>query len=104
MSNRRYIELYSGNRNRVNYPLASSFEVPFSATRQNGTPNHSADPVGNGAIYYTWAGSDLISAGTVKTASDSPVYLTQSVGSLSTIYNYYIGYNSGYIRLFDLVK
>ena len=50
----KFIELYSGNRNRELYPLQSYFEVPFAAVLQNGTPPSSQDPVINGTILYTF--------------------------------------------------
>jgi hypothetical protein len=48
----KYIELYSGNRNRNIYPLPASYEVPFAATFHCKTPNQSYDTVTDGAIYY----------------------------------------------------
>jgi hypothetical protein len=50
----RFIELYSGNRNRNQYPLVSSFEVPFSSTLQNASPDKSADPIIDGSIYFSF--------------------------------------------------
>jgi len=51
----RYIELYSGRRDRVKYPNPASFEVPFAAVQSN-NPNssQSLDPVCNAGIYYTF--------------------------------------------------
>ena len=54
MSNRRYIELYSGNRNRNQYPVQSSFEVPFAPTRQCANSQQAFDPLFTGPIYYKW--------------------------------------------------
>jgi hypothetical protein len=48
----KYIELYSGNRNRNIYPLPASYEIPFSATLQNKSPDQSYDVVTDGALYY----------------------------------------------------
>ena len=48
----KYIELYSGNRNRNIYPLPASYEVPFAATFHCKTPNQAYDAVTEGAVYY----------------------------------------------------
>ena len=50
-----YIELYSGNRNRLLYPNPSSYEVPFSSTKQIISGNKAEDPIINGAVYYTFS-------------------------------------------------
>lgn len=51
----RVIELYSGRRNRLQYPNPASFEVPFAAVQTNApNPEQSIDPVCNGGIYYTF--------------------------------------------------
>jgi hypothetical protein len=50
----KYIELYSGNRNRNLYPEPASYQIPFSSTLQNINPGESKDPVVDGAIYYTF--------------------------------------------------
>ena len=69
---RRYIELYSGHRNRSQFPLPSSYDVPFASTRQILSGTYSFDPICTGAIYYTWTGTNPISvpltsnAGTVN--------------------------------------
>lgn len=57
-NNRRYIELYSGSRNRHRYPLPSAFVVPFAPTRQILNPLQAADPLTNGPIFYTWQGGN----------------------------------------------
>lgn len=51
----RYIEIYSGNRNRLMYPNPASFEVPFAAVQPLVSPATSVDPVTDGAIsfYFT---------------------------------------------------
>jgi len=49
---RRYIQLYSGNRNRQDYPNPSTFNVPYSSTHQIKTPLDAEDPVLSGQIYY----------------------------------------------------
>jgi len=51
----RYIELYSGRRDRVKYPNPASFEVPFAAVQSNNAnASQSIDPVCNAGIYYTF--------------------------------------------------
>jgi hypothetical protein len=103
---KRYIELYSANRNRNQYPLQSSFEVPFAPTRQCANSQQAFDPIFTGPIYYKWISG--IGAGTVTPAwpgsvpvdlspispASTPgcIYLSTSSGSLSPIYNYYVGY------------
>ncbi len=101
---RRYIELYSANRNRNQYPLPSSFEVPFAPTRQ--LNNYQAvDPICSGPIYYIWNGGDptnpapFPSPSTIVADSNSSpgcIYLKDTANSLSTylssIPNYYVGY------------
>lgn len=57
-NNRRYIELYSGSRNRERYPLPSSYVVPFASTRQILNPTQAIDPLSTGPIYYTWQGGN----------------------------------------------
>jgi|LauGreDrversion4_2_1035121.scaffolds.fasta_scaffold06627_7 hypothetical protein len=53
--NNRFIEIYSKNRNRSQFPLTSDFVVPFSNTYQISNPNQAQDPIMNGMIYYTWS-------------------------------------------------
>ena len=43
MSLRKFIELYSGNRDRNLYPITSDFTVPFAASTQNITPEEAKD-------------------------------------------------------------
>jgi hypothetical protein len=101
MSNRRYIELYSANRNRNQYPLQSSFEVPFAPTRQCSNSQQAFDPIFSGSIYYKWysgVGSNAISpawpGATVPDPSSTPgcIYLSSISANLSSIINYYVGY------------
>jgi hypothetical protein len=105
---RRYIELYSANRNRNQYPLPSSFEVPFAATRQLIFNYHSYDPICSGPIYYKWnGGTPNFSAPWPNPQADSSstpscIILISATSSLSTCLNYYIGYklssSSGELR------
>ena len=93
----RFIELYSGNRNRNQYPLASSFEVPFSSTLQNATPDKSLDPIVDGAIYYSFslANQNLPAyEGTFQAGSSpsSPLLDPNQSPNYSYINNFFIGY------------
>lgn len=98
MSSKRFIELYSGNRNRVQYPEPAQFEVPFSSTMQTNGKN-AVDPVVNGGVYYKFNvdSSDLFGAegkfGAGSTASNPIISLTPIYGETpSTIVNYYVGW------------
>lgn len=66
----RYIEIYSGNRNRQQFPLTSYFEIPFCNNNLN-----NIDPVINGAIYYKWKSNFQIDTGTLQidSTNSSPV-------------------------------
>lgn len=97
MSNRRYIELYSGNRNRNQYPLQSSFEVPFAPTRQLSSNFQAFDPLCTGPILYKWNSSIITNPPFPPTAPDlgsttSIINLTSISGILSPVPNYYMGY------------
>ena len=93
MSSRRYIELYSGNRNRNQFHLPASFEVPFAAVRKIGSPLQAQDPVLSGVIYYKWEGGFNLTGTLKNNSNDSVLYLKPSTGDLSSIHNYYLGYN-----------
>lgn len=71
-NNRRYIELYSGSRNRSQFPLPSSYEVPFSSTRQILKPTQAYDPLATGPIYYTWQGGNPYPVLTTPAPSPPP--------------------------------
>jgi hypothetical protein len=114
MSNRRFVEISSANRNRNQYPQPAEFEVPFAPPRSLNTnqqikgyyysqtgytgPNSSigtiytqtmdvADPVTNGIVEYLWPaiGSTGIT-GIIDTS-----YI--ATGPSSSIYNVYINVN-----------
>jgi hypothetical protein len=53
-SNPKFIEVYSGNRNRMLYPLQSSFVVPFSSTLQNMPSKNYLDQTVKGSIYFSF--------------------------------------------------
>jgi hypothetical protein len=98
MSNKRYIELYSGNRNRQEYPYPASFEVPFAPTVQNITGKNALDPIVSGAVYYKFiaTSSDYYnSEGSFAAGSSaaSPVLSPKQTGeALSSVVNYYVGW------------
>lgn len=105
MSNRRYIELYSANRNRNQYPLQSSFEVPFAPTRQLSSGYQAFDALCTGPIFYKWNGYNNYNVGTnpnfpwpiasPATAGNSTpgcIYIPAASTDLSPMPNYYVGY------------
>lgn len=51
----RFIQLYSGNRNRRLYPIQSSFIVPFSSSLQNVQSKDYLDQEINGSIYFSYS-------------------------------------------------
>jgi hypothetical protein len=99
MSNKRYIELYSGNRDRELYPLPASFEVPFAPTMQLSSGKNAKDPVVMGSIYYKFIvnnGNSFYNAEGVFAAGSSPsapvLSINQTGEAISTIANYYVGW------------
>jgi len=112
MQQKRYIELYSANRDRELYPNMAEFVVPIgpgpqiiSQARSDNpyennnlsynTIQNASDPITTGPIYYTWKGSTINISGTTKTDTTDSLQLlgTPISGSLSSILNYYIGCN-----------
>lgn len=97
-SSKRVLQLYSGNRNRCMYPLASSFTVPFASVLASGQDRSvTQDPVCDGAVEF-----EFILYGTYF-SFESGVYregTTQSNVGLTfgyetfenNILNYYIGF------------
>lgn len=59
--NNRFIEIYSKNRNRKEYPLTSQFTVPFSNTYQILNSLDAQDPILSGMIYYSWSSPSDVS-------------------------------------------
>lgn len=51
---RKFLELYSANRDRRSYPFVSDFTVPFGSPQQNLSPEDTRDPIVDGPIYYTF--------------------------------------------------
>jgi len=119
MSNRRFIELSSANRNRNQYPQPAEFEVPFAPSRSMNnnsslkgayyTGNVStgavnmvysqnmdvADTVTNGVVEYKWTGGNLlntISAQTGTTTYNIYVNVAGLTSPYKNVYNYYVGY------------
>lgn len=95
MSNTRYIEIYSAHRNRNRYPHPSSFEIPFSPTKQLLNGSQAMDPLINGAIYYTFNGKFVIDEGVTKSGSrdSAPLLEISSTHPQSSLPNYYLGYH-----------
>lgn len=93
----RTIELYSGNRNREQWPLPSLFEVPFASTAQNRPPNEALDPVVKGTIdykFYLYPSSNPQAAGIAQPGSSTDSIRLDDQMGFYRIRNsgYYIGY------------
>jgi hypothetical protein len=95
--NRRYIELYSGSRNRTRYPLPSSYVVPFASTRQILHPSQAMDAQCSGPIYYTWQGGNPLGGAPLSSMAGSnisQVVLPVPYNPPRTTRNdYFVGYN-----------
>lgn len=91
----RYIELYSAHRNRNQFPHPSSFEIPFSPTKQLANASYSTDPRINGAIYYTWTSRFIIDSGMLKSGSKDaqPLLEISNTHPQSSLPNFYVGYH-----------
>jgi hypothetical protein len=87
---KRYLEIYSGRRNRSQYPSPSNFVIPFGTSSLS---HEVKDPVLNGAIYYQWGGSPtLYDYGTIISATNTGTVILKSFnGTLSTIVDAYKG-------------
>jgi len=75
MSSERFLEIYSGNRNRLLYPVQSYFEIPFAPSLQNVNYNQFQDQNVNGSIYFSYCLSTKdtpIVIGTFKSANYDP--------------------------------
>jgi hypothetical protein len=113
MSNRRFIEISSSNRNRNQYPSPAQFEVPFAPSRTlnqiqtvksvyytNNDPTQNtntvytqsmdvADPVTNGIIEYQWYGTNqLVDVGTIVSFTTVGTTYTLTVSGINTSTNY----------------
>ena len=111
MSNRRFIELSSANRNRIQYPQPAEFEVPFAPSRSlntnqtvKGVYNSNtvytqtldvADTITNGIVEYQWTAGPLESSSTLTVLAGSTVsavYLSGLISVYKNVPNYYVGY------------
>lgn len=94
----KFIELYSGNRNRELYPLQSYFEVPFAPTLSlSATPERAQDPVLQGAIYYTFTlypSSTIYATGSMQAGSSATAIFLDPNQSpeYSLVPNFYKGF------------
>jgi hypothetical protein len=88
MSGKRYIQLYSGNRNRQEYANPAQFNVPYASTHQIRTPLDAVDPVLSGQIYYYFQLNPQIIEGTFQSSS------TQSAPQLDPLQHPQDGYDS----------
>ena len=100
---KRYIELYSGHRNRTRFPLSSCYDVPFYSTRQILYGSHSTDPICTGSIYYTWTGTNPISSPLTANAGTVNGNILLSSASFSSITNYYIGYHINSVNSMNVI-
>jgi hypothetical protein len=116
MSNRRFVEISSANRNRNQYPQPAEFEVPFAPPRSLNTnqqikgyyysqtgytgPNGPigtiytqtmdvADPVTDGVVEYLWPATGSTGATGIFRTDTSYI----ATGPSSTIYNVYVNVN-----------
>jgi hypothetical protein len=99
----RFLEIYSGNRNRNQYPLTSYFEIPFQSSSVKNID--AQDPIIKGGIYYSWGGGlnmgysgVVVDIGKLKIGStdDSP-QLDLSYPSILHPYLYYFQGRQPYI-------
>lgn len=81
-SNPRFIEVYSGNRNRLLYPNQSSFVIPFSSSLQNVYPKEYLDQDVNGSIYFSYRLSSF------NTPIEKGIFQEEIPGILTPTYNY----------------
>ena len=104
---RRYIQLYSGSRDRQKFPNQSAFDSPFSNSQQVKTPITAVDPILNGPIYYTFNFIPTVITGTFQPSSRQSAPILdplQTPGGLNPVDNYYTGWaiidaNTGALRV-----
>jgi hypothetical protein len=89
----RYIEIYSGNRNRNEYPLVSMFEIPYNISVID-----NSDPVINGAIYYKWKSEYILDTGFLSSNTTNSTPIIPPINSITsksqpTEFNAYNGFN-----------
>ena len=91
MSNRRYIQLSSGYRNREKYPLASRFEVLVSQTGNRTDAKTAFDPILDSYPTYQFVGNSV--ARTTAQAFNGGNYSNVGLNSsASNVDNFYNGY------------
>jgi hypothetical protein len=87
----RYLEIYSKNRDRNQYPLTSQFGIPFTVAQ-----NQNDDTVLSGAIYYMWSGTaadSFVNHGLTNVFStDSAVSILPDFTSVPPVANALNGY------------
>lgn len=92
MSSRRFLEIYSGFRDRTQFTEVAQFDVLFGPSKNVDVPTAALDPVTKAPIYFTWQGGlGGGVAGTLKTGSVDALPLLNAA-ALSAISNYYLGY------------
>ena len=124
MSNRRFIEISSCNRNRNLYPNQAQFDVPFAPSRTlnqiqtvksayytNNDPTQNtnliytqsmdvADPVTNGIVEYQWYGTNqLVDVGTIVSFTNLAGTYTLTVSGINTSVDY-----NGYFIVINNIK
>ena len=84
----QFLEIYSSHRDRTSYPLVSNFVVPFQPALTNRT-----DPIVNGAVFYTWSGTETMETGTLRPGSSNATpLLSNKDGHQPSVVNAYVGY------------
>jgi hypothetical protein len=108
----KFLEIYSGNRNRLLYPLQSYFEIPFSPSLQNVNYNQFQDQNINGSIYFSYCLStkDIpLLIGTFREISPSIPYSSNRNAFLDPNQNptgIFLNYIPGYLNIsfYSLIK
>lgn len=94
------IEIYSGNRNRLLYPLQASFDIPFASVYNNINSKQAQDPVINGAVYFKFAIEpsqnpqiNIFSGQLASYSNLSSFYIIPSTTpNYPTLYDFFVGY------------
>lgn len=91
MSNRRYIQISSGYRDREKYPLASRFEVLVSQTGNRTDSKTAYDPILDSYPSYQFTGNSVArtTAQSFNGGNYSNVGLNPSASNLDSFYNGY---------------
>ena len=98
---KRYLEIYSSHRDRTQYPLPSTFVVPFGQTTSS-----VKDPILTGSIYYQWSTVNqlningvlypLYDFGTIIGGTNGVAIIQSLVGNIQTVRDAYKGYTVVY--------